>query len=142
MKDQYLYRSKLLKRFEHCYDIFGGGTGLDIVDSVEDVAAVFAEDMTAFLDLLFYFCGRTEGEKLLSIDTAAPENNILAVLLLQCCGIHTGSGALNGVKNVKARLDKQGGEGLDSTATVLKCLPGGVLVDPVVYLLVIRDNLL
>ena len=73
------------------------------MNRVEDKSAFWAEDVYALPALPVDLIGRSEGERVLGVDAAAPERDVASELTLQAPGIHLGRGALHGIKDVKAR---------------------------------------
>ncbi|GAJ03112.1 unnamed protein product, partial [marine sediment metagenome] len=67
-------KSELSCGVEHGCDVLGGNAGLDIVNVIEDVAAPGLENFEVLPDVPPYFVRRGKGKNVLSIDSAAPEN--------------------------------------------------------------------
>ena len=78
----FLHALNSLSGLEHGDDVRDGDVGLDVVDGVEDEPAVPAEDLAALEDLGPDLLGRPEGQGLLGVDAAAPEDDVPAELLL------------------------------------------------------------
>src|SRR3972149_1241522 len=80
--------------------------------------------------------GRAELQRPLRVDTASPEDEPLAVLLLHHRGVHALGRGLHGVQYVHTRIDEVIEKGDGAAAAVVEGLPACVGVDPVVELLV------
>ena len=103
-----------------------GGVGLDVVDGVEDEAAVRREDLATLQDLAPDLLRRAEGQRLLRVHAAAPEDEPVAVALLERRRVHARGRALHRVEDVEARVDEVRDERLHRAAGVLERLPGRV----------------
>ena len=75
---------------------------------VEHEAAAGREDLQALHGLVVALLRRAEGQRLLGVDSAAPEGELVAPLLLEHAGVHAGSGGLHGVEDVDAALVHKG----------------------------------
>jgi len=91
---------ELVDRIDHSDDVFDGRLRLNVVNGVEDEAAAGGEDLTAAQHLLADLCRRSEGQYVLRVYAAAPEDNALAEVCLQLGRVHAGGRALHGVQNV------------------------------------------
>jgi len=84
------------------------------------------QDLTTAENLLTNFSRGSEGQYLLRIDSAAPEDQAITIDGLELLGLHAGGRALHGVEDVKPGLNERGKELGDSAAGVLEGLPGRV----------------
>src|SRR5689334_13337822 len=64
---------ELVDGIQHGHDVFHRRSGLDIVHRIEDETAAAGEDLATFEDLRAHLLRGSEGQRLLSIDAAAPE---------------------------------------------------------------------
>ena len=109
------------------------------MNRVEDVAVLGAEDLDPLGDLGADFVGGAEGEGLLRVDAAAPEDDAVAEGVDEVLRVHAAGGGLDRVQDVVAGVDEAADERLAPAATVLEGLPLRVGVDPVVDLLGVRQ---
>ena len=138
LKSMILVSAELVGRVEHGKDVFRRDVGLDVVDLVEHVTAVGAEGRDPLLDVLADFLRRGTAQDGLGIAAAAPEDQAVAELALEPGRLHVGGRGLHRVENVDPRLDEMRQQVVDRAARVQKDLPGGVGVDPVAQLLIVR----
>ena len=78
----------ILNRFEHGDYIIDRGITLYVMDRIEYKSIFLTEYPDSLFDLFIYFPGSAERKGLLGIDSAAPENNVLAVFFHQRPGVH------------------------------------------------------
>jgi len=78
-------------------DVFGRDADLDVVDTIEDVAATGFEGLDVLFDVLADFGRFGERQDVLGIDCAAPEGKPLAVFGLEVFGVHIVCANLDGI---------------------------------------------
>src|SRR5579859_4645159 len=115
---------------EHGDDVFDRGSGLHVMNRIEDKTAPGGEDFATAQDLFADFGRGAEGENFLGVDSAAPENELLPECGLELLRLHAGGGALHGVDDVNSDFDKGGQELGNRSAGMLEDLPRGAGVDP------------
>jgi len=125
--------------FEHCQEVFGGGVALDVVDGVEDEAVFLAEDFHSLGDLRADFVGGAEGQCLLGIDAAAPEDDAAAEGFDEMLRVHSPRRRLDRIENVITGLDKAFDQRLAPPAAMLQRLPLRMRVNPIVELFGMRQ---
>jgi len=72
-------------RLEQGEHVFRRCLGLDVVDGVEDKSAAPAEHGDALGNLPPHLVRRAEGQRLLRVHAAAPEDKLVAVAILEAC---------------------------------------------------------
>src|SRR5208337_3049485 len=109
----------LLRCFEHCYDVFRGNIGQDIVNLLEDEAATGAEDLYLFCDVPAHFVRRGVGQDGLRVAASAPEYHLLPEFSLELSGIHTGARNLDWVDGLQSSVN-QVGQQFPNSATAME----------------------
>ena len=99
-------RSTVPHGAEQGQHVFRGRGALDVVDRVEHEAAALVEDVDPLADLVVHLLRRAEGNRLLRVNPAAPEDHVPAEFFLQPHGIHFGGRALDRIQDVKAGFDE------------------------------------
>ncbi len=107
--------------------------------SIKNKASIIIQNIALFLNLFLNLDGRSECKDTLGINTAAPENKLIAIFLFKNGRIHPCSIYLNRVYNIETRFDEMGHKWLHSSAGVFKCFPVCILMYPVVDFPVIRQ---
>ena len=100
-----------------------------LAHKAEDEAAACAEDFHAFADFPVDFVGRAEGQGLLRVRAAAPEDEVAPELALQAARLHPARRGLHGVDRIHADLDQIREEVGDGTVAVEDRLRRRCVVD-------------
>src|ERR1039458_2472651 len=129
-----------LHHVEHGERIRNWGIGLEVVDRAEDEAAAGAESFDSLAHLVPHFLRCAEGQGLLRVHAAAPEDQLVAVVLLERAGLHAFGGTLDGIEDVELGLDYRVQQRRDTPAAVHERLPRRVSMDPAVDALLIRQE--
>src|SRR5208283_137593 len=130
---------ELVHGVEHRHDVLHGRARLHIMNRTKHKTAMLGEDFAALQHLLANLRRGAEGEDLLRVHAAAPEDNAAAVALLQMLGFHSGCRALHRIQDVDAALDKGIDESFNGPTGVLEDFPFRIAMNPVIELLVIRE---
>lgn len=105
----------LMYSMESRPDVFSAGVTDDVVDGVEDVAAALGQNIQTLGDLCCDFLWGAIGQHVLRVYAAAPEYQLVAVLLFEHVRVHALGGQLHGVDDIHTHVDKVV-EQLDDTA--------------------------
>jgi hypothetical protein len=124
---------------DHGDDVLCRRLGLDVVDGIEDEAAVGREDLASTQDLFADLRWCSEGQHVLCVYASAPEDDAIAELPFELLGLHARGGTLDRVEDVDAGFDERWQEFRNGAAGVLEHLPLRVAVNPVAHLLVLRE---
>jgi len=107
------------------------------MDCGEDESVLLVEYLQAFSHLPPDLVGRPEGQGLLRIDAAAPEDDSAAVLVDEALRVHSRGGSLDGIEHVEAGIYETLDERLAAAAAVFHGFPFRTGVNPVVELFAI-----
>jgi hypothetical protein len=111
------------------HDVFGGYAGLDVVDIVEDESAIGFEGDDTVSDCVADFMRRGEGQDVLGVDAAPPEDDFIAEAAFEFGRVHAAGGDLDGVEDIDAVVDQLGDVFDAAAAGVVPDLGGGELLD-------------
>ena len=128
---------EFLHSLVHGNQVFHRSLGNHIVDGRKDIAAALGQNVQPLLDLLTNLLRSAEGQGLLGIHAAAPEHQLVAVLLLEHMGVHASGRQLHRVEDVHTHFHEVVQIVHDAAAAVVEGLPGGILVYPIVDSLVV-----
>src|ERR1017187_653768 len=84
-----------LHHLEHGEDVRDRGLGLEVVYRAEDEAAAGAEDIDPRAELVPHLLRLAERQSLLRVHAAAPEDQLVTIVLLERARVHAFGGALD-----------------------------------------------
>ena len=120
--------STVLDRIEDREDVLDGRIALHIVDGVADEAAVPVEEVDALAHLAIHVLRRLI-HRVLGVDAATPEGDVLAKVSFELNGVHAARGALDGIQNIEAGFDELRDERRNGAAGMNEDFPIRVAVD-------------
>ena len=94
--------------FEHGDDVLGGDFRQDVMNAVEDKAALGREDRAAFQHMPADLVGRGFIQHRSRVAPATPEGNVPAEFALQRGRVHLDAVGLHGIDDVISRVNQIG----------------------------------